>query len=256
MTILRSVLALLLVLLVGAIGYYFGTRSNAAPPGDSARIEHGTSAPPGTAERSRTEPSRGPALPAPPDIAAVPGKAAIPNEADTPVADSAPLENRRLELPVANMKPGDLQDMFYQPRGGGERRHEATDILAPRGTPVLAVESGIVQKLFESKAGGLTIYQYDGAQEYCFYYAHLDRYAEGLHEGQLVRRGDTIGYVGITGNADPSTPHLHFAIFKLGPAKKWWEGNQPVNPFPVLQAAMKPSGPASHQSTPRARSSR
>ena len=152
-----------------------------------------------------------------------------------PAGDSALLADRALGLPIVGLKASDIQDTFAQARDGGDRRHEATDILAPRGTPVVAVDTGIITKLFTSKPGGLTIYQFDPPQNVCYYYAHLDRYAEGLREGMLVKKGDVIGYVGTTGNARPNTPHLHFAIFELGPEKHWWEG-KPINPYPSSDA--------------------
>jgi murein DD-endopeptidase MepM/ murein hydrolase activator NlpD len=152
-------------------------------------------------------------------------------------ADPGPLAIRNLGLPVANITAADIRDTFDQGRGSGERRHEATDIMAPRGTPVLAVDNGLVQKLFTSKPGGLTIYQFDPAEKYVYYYAHLDRYAPGIREGLLVKKGDVIGYVGSTGNADPNAPHLHFAIFELGPEKKWYSDLRPVNPYPLLMSA-------------------
>ena len=157
--------------------------------------------------------------------------------AAAPAKDSDP---RRIGLPIAGLKAKDIQDTFDQVRGGGSRAHEATDILSPRGTPVLAVVDGTIKKLFLSKPGGLTVYQFDPDEVYSYYYAHLDRYAEGLKEGMSVKRGDVIGYVGTTGNADPGTPHLHLAIFKLGPAKRWWEGT-PINPYPILLEALSPS---------------
>jgi peptidoglycan LD-endopeptidase LytH len=147
--------------------------------------------------------------------------------------DVAALLARRLLVPVAGVEAGALRSTFEEGRGVG-RRHEAIDILAARGTPVLAALDGRVVKLFTSAAGGLTIYQFDADERYCYYYAHLDGYAPGLAEGQTVRRGATIGYVGTTGNAPEAAPHLHFAIFKLGPEKQWWEG-EPVDPFPVLR---------------------
>jgi murein DD-endopeptidase MepM/ murein hydrolase activator NlpD len=104
--------------------------------------------------------------------------------------------------------------------------------VAPRGTPVRAVDDGTVRKLFHSVPGGLTVYQFDPSESYCYYYAHLDRYAAGLEEGQALRKGDVVGYVGTTGNAPRETPHLHFTIFKLGPEKRWWEG-VPLNPYPL-----------------------
>jgi len=116
---------------------------------------------------------------------------------------------------------------------GGFRVHHAIDILAPRGTPVMAAVDGSVEKLFTSKQGGLTVYEFDRNREYCYYYAHLDRYAEALREGQKVLRGDRLGYVGTSGDAPPGTPHLHFAIFRLGPEKRWWIGT-PINPYPLL----------------------
>ncbi len=147
-------------------------------------------------------------------------------------ADS-PLSN--VGIPVANMKLADLRDTFNQARGT-ERRHEATDILAPRGTPVLAVEDGTIKKLFLSKPGGITIYLSDPTEHYIFYYAHLQGYANDLKEGAAVRKGQVIGYVGTTGNAPPNTPHLHFAISLLGPDKKWWKGT-PIDPYPFLREA-------------------
>ena len=141
------------------------------------------------------------------------------------------LMRRQLLLPVLEAPHANLQDTFNDARGA--HRHEATDISAPRGTPVVAVDDGTVRKLFNSRQGGLTVYQFDRQEIYCYYYAHLDRYAEGVHEGQAVKRGDLLGYVGTTGNAPPDVPHLHFAIFKLEPEKKWWTGT-PINPYPLL----------------------
>jgi murein DD-endopeptidase MepM/ murein hydrolase activator NlpD len=106
--------------------------------------------------------------------------------------------------------------------------------MAPRGTLVLSVEDGRVAKLFESVAGGLTVYIFDPAEMFTYYYAHLDRYAAGLTEGEVVRRGEVIGYVGSTGNASDDAPHLHFAIFQLGPERRWWQG-KPINPYTVLR---------------------
>jgi peptidoglycan LD-endopeptidase LytH len=125
-----------------------------------------------------------------------------------------------------------LQDTYLQARGGGVRAHEALDIPASRGTPVLAVEDGRIAKLFLSKPGGRTIYHFDDALEFSYYYAHLDGYADGLREGMRVRKGQVIGYVGSTGDAAPESPHLHFAIFRLGPERQWWRGT-PINPFGV-----------------------
>jgi len=152
------------------------------------------------------------------------------------------LARRSLTLPIQGLNSRDIQDTFSQGRTGG-KLHEATDILAPRGTPVVAVEDGIIQKLFLSKPGGITIYEFDHAGVFCYYYAHLEGYAEGLTEGMSVKRGDVIGYVGTTGNAPPQTPHLHFAIFRLGPEKHWWQGTA-IDPYPVLMKLVKPAGTA------------
>ena len=142
------------------------------------------------------------------------------------------LRRRRLQMPVAGIGPSDLRDTFADTRGG--RSHEAIDIMAARGTPVRAVEDGTLVKLFTSKAGGLTIYQFDPAGTFSYYYAHLGGYAPGLQEGQQLRRGDIVGYVGSTGNASPDAPHLHFAIFRLTADRQWWKG-EPVNPYPVFK---------------------
>jgi murein DD-endopeptidase MepM/ murein hydrolase activator NlpD len=143
------------------------------------------------------------------------------------------LRRRNLTLPVQGIKREHLTDTFNDMRGTS-RRHEGLDVLAPRNTPILAVEDGTVAKLFVSKAGGLTVYQFDPGSQYAYYYAHLERYADGLTEGAPVKRGQVLGYVGTTGNAPRDTPHLHFAIFKLGQDKKWWEGT-PVDPYSVLK---------------------
>ena len=105
--------------------------------------------------------------------------------------------------------------------------------MAARGTPVVAVEDGRVAKLFRSDAGGITIYQFDPSERYAYYYAHLQGYAPGIAEGRPLKRGDVIGQVGSTGNADPAAPHLHFAVFVLGPEKEWWKGTA-INPYPLL----------------------
>ena len=148
-----------------------------------------------------------------------------------PVPD-AELEARDLEIPVQGVKADDLVRSFEDARG--TRKHEALDILAPTGTPVRAVEDGRVARLFNSKAGGITIYQFDPSERSCYYYAHLDRYADGLRENGHVSKGQVIGYVGTSGNAPKDTPHLHFAIFRLTAEKHWWEGT-PLDPYDILR---------------------
>jgi murein DD-endopeptidase MepM/ murein hydrolase activator NlpD len=135
-------------------------------------------------------------------------------------------------MPLPGIDAKKLADTFNDTRDG--RKHEALDIPASRGTPVLAVAQGNVAKLFTSKQGGLTVYQFDDSRTYCYYYAHLDRYAPGLQEGTLLRPGQTLGYVGSTGNASAKAPHLHFAVFRLGPEKKWWVGTA-IDPLLLLK---------------------
>jgi murein DD-endopeptidase MepM/ murein hydrolase activator NlpD len=180
-----------------------------------------------TAQAREREPAPSPNRPAPNLVDAV----TLPVEVDE--GDLAVLLNKELQVPVAGVAATTLRSTFQDARGGG-RQHEALDILAPRGTPVVATIDGRIMKLFNSVRGGLTIYQYDLAEQYCYYYAHLDSYARDLAEGQTVTRGQTIGFVGTTGNAPANTPHLHFAIFKLDAAKRWWEG-VPLDPILVLR---------------------
>ncbi len=143
------------------------------------------------------------------------------------------LKTRRLAIPVQGIEAAQLQHTFTDPRSNG-RVHMAIDILAARNTPVLAVEDGTVARLFNSRAGGITLYQYDPSSRFVYYYAHLERYADGLKENGPIRRGQVLGYVGTSGNAPPNTPHLHFAIFEMSDGKRWWEGT-PVDPFLVLR---------------------
>lgn len=170
-------------------------------------------------------------LPLQPSAAAVTVAPIAPPPVAVAVADAKPAD--KLLIPVVGIKPSQLMDTFDQARGK-ERRHEALDILAPKGTQVVAVADGKVVKLFNSKPGGLTVYQFDVTERFAYYYAHLDHYASGVAEGTYLKRGDLVGYVGNTGNADPAAPHLHFAIFTLTPEKQWWKGT-PLNPYPLLR---------------------
>ncbi len=138
-----------------------------------------------------------------------------------------------LAIPVAGVAPSALIDSFNDARAGGGRVHGAIDIPAPRDTAVIAAADGRVEKLFESRLGGHTLYQRsaDGSADY--YYAHLDAYARGIAEGLVIKRGQTIAFVGSTGDADPSTPHLHFEVHRMAPGEHWWQGTA-VNPYPLL----------------------
>ena len=177
-----------------------------------------------------------------PPLSAVSTVSADAPRADAPAAAAetigadpiAVLRRHDLEVPIDDADVDEWKGHFAQRRGGGTRGHEAVDILAPRHTPVHAVEDGTIARLFNSKAGGITIYQFDPDGEFCYYYAHLQRYAEGLADGKKVSKGEIIGYVGTTGNAPPNTPHLHFAIFQLTDAKRWWEG-KPIDPYLVYK---------------------
>lgn len=148
----------------------------------------------------------------------------------TPIIDE--LKAKGLLLPVAGIEARSLRDTFRQRRSGG-RVHHALDIVAPRGTPVLSTDSGQIIKLHATRAGGLMIYTADHSRRFIYYYAHLDRYHTGIAEGQTVARGDTIGFVGTTGNAPPDYPHLHFAILRSYDVTKWSRG-LPVNPAKVF----------------------
>ena len=238
---MRWLLTFLLGVLVGAGGLFVWLRQMPQEPGPrsttavvAAHTNTGSlpaPPPPGTDLESK--------LPPPPQV--MPDLTELdlplrPAGTDTPVTASTPapaVPPGKLLVPVDGMPPAKLTDTYDQPRGN-ERHHEALDIMAPKGTKVVAAADGMIVKLFTSKPGGLTIYQFDPTGKYAYYYAHLDRYADGLQEGAQVKRGDVIGYVGTSGNADPNAPHLHFAVFELTPEKQWWKGT-PVNPYPLLQ---------------------
>jgi peptidoglycan LD-endopeptidase LytH len=160
-----------------------------------------------------------------------PSSSGAPLPAAAAVAD---LRQHGLSLPIEGAKVESMKGGFDERRDDGGRPHEAVDILAPRNTPIHAVDDGVVAKLFQSKAGGTTIYQYDPSGRYCYYYAHLERYADGLRDGQHLARGDVIGYVGTSGNAPPDTPHLHFAVFELTAARQWWKG-LPLDPYLIFR---------------------
>lgn len=139
-----------------------------------------------------------------------------------------------LAVPVAGVSVRDLIDTYTQSRAGGARVHDAIDIMAPRGRPVVAAAPGIVEKLFFSEGGGgITAYVRSDDGQWIYYYAHLDAYAPGLREGQRVNRGDPVGTVGSSGNANPAGPHLHFAVHRMAPGEAWHEGTA-VNPYPLL----------------------
>ena len=227
----RGLLLFLLGALVGANATYFLMSREASPSaGDTAidRIEvplpatptPGTEANPQAADPQQQ--NIGPMLP-PPAV-----RATGVGPATTPVVSGS-----GLLIPVQGITAAQLQDTFTDTRSGG-RVHDAIDIMAPAGTPVLAVADGTVEKLFDSKLGGTTLYQFNPERTLAYYYAHLQGYAPGIAEKQPLKRGQVIGYVGTTGNANPEGPHLHFAIFELGPEQQWWKGTA-INPYPQLR---------------------
>jgi murein DD-endopeptidase MepM/ murein hydrolase activator NlpD len=170
--------------------------------------------------------NRGPVTPAPEPRQA--GTQPPPKRAELEIGPSG------IAIPVAGIKPDALADTYTQSRSGGARVHNAIDIMAPHGTPVVAAAPGTVEKIYDSKGGGgLTVYVRSPDGRWMFYYAHLERYAPGLREGQAVRQGDPIGTVGSTGNANPAGPHLHFAVNRMAEGEKWYDGT-PVNPYPLL----------------------
>ncbi len=231
---------------VVATGFYVVTRTTYTEPqvmvpAPAAKVE----APVAQPAPVVPAPVRAPVLePTLPPVATVPPPAPAPENVASaapprivvtapPVEAGGPSNPGSLVVPVAGIMPHQLIDNYNQRRG--KELHEAIDIMAPRGTPVVAVEDGTIVKLFTSKPGGLTIYQFDPTETYSYYYAHLERYAQGIAEKRKVKKGEVIGYVGSTGNANPDAPHLHFQIFVLDSDKRWWQGKA-INPYPILTA--------------------
>lgn len=216
-------ISFLLGVLVGAVAVFFFVKISPGPQ---------------TAARPAATPQAPPVVSTPAQPARIePPRVEAPAQVELPSAPTSS-SSEQLVMPVRGITPAQLTDTYTQKRGS-DRIHEALDIMAPRGTDVVAAVDGKIVKLFNSKPGGLTIYQFDRDARYAYYYAHLDRYADGIVEGKDVVRGELLGYVGTTGNADPAAPHLHFAIFELGAEKRWWEG-RPINPYPLLIGAGAP----------------
>ena len=188
--------------------------------------------------RTYGPPKPAPNLVADPVMAAAPRSPKPPARSDSPraaatVGTAGDVSAGHLRVPIDGVDIESFKGGFEE-RRGGDRPHEAIDMLSPRDTPVHAVENGTVAKLFYSKAGGLTIYQFDPSGRFCYYYAHLERYADGLHDGQTIAQGEVIGYVGTSGNAPANTPHLHFAVFELKGDRKWWQGTA-IDPYGVFK---------------------
>jgi murein DD-endopeptidase MepM/ murein hydrolase activator NlpD len=150
------------------------------------------------------------------------------------VAEGVVVGPAGLAIPVVGVKADQLVDTYTQARAGGQRTHDAIDIMAPTGQPVIAAAPGRVEKLFISEGGGgISAYIRSDDGRWSYYYAHLSAYAPGLHENQRLQRGSAVGFVGATGNANPAGPHLHFAVNRMNPGEKWWQGT-PINPYPLL----------------------
>jgi murein DD-endopeptidase MepM/ murein hydrolase activator NlpD len=232
---MRFLGGLLLGIIIGASAQFFGMRWYAAPaaaiPKRPPPVSPAVSADPEPASASQTP---APALAAPlsPDSPIEDPMSEEPSRKETPPLNELPaLTAEAIVIPVVGARREDLRDMFRERRGS--REHQAIDIAAPRGTPVLAAIDGPVAKLFLSRPGGMTVYQYDPSKSFIYYYAHLDGYAPGLVEGQMLRRGDVIGYVGTSGNSPPNAPHLHFSIERVTEPGKWWK-SEAVDPYPIL----------------------
>jgi murein DD-endopeptidase MepM/ murein hydrolase activator NlpD len=177
-------------------------------------------------------------LPIPPEVIDSANQAAsTPIDSSSPpgasAASGASAGRSGMLIPVVGIKPEQLQDTYNDARSGG-RVHDAIDIIAPRGTPVVAAVDGEIVKLFQSERGGTTLYQRSPTGDTIFYYAHLDRYADGIAVGKILHRGELLGYVGETGNVVPGNAHLHFAIWLVTDPKKYWDGEN-INPYPLLR---------------------
>ncbi|MFC5576897.1 M23 family metallopeptidase [Lysobacter niabensis] len=225
---MRALLVFIVGLLAGAnVVYLVMSRDDGCARCEAATA---TAAPDSNASAAATPSAASTTSPHAAPVVAAPATSA--SAAAPPPAATGGIAAPPLAMPLAGLKAVQLHDSFNEARGG-ETRHEALDILAPAGTPVYAVADGHVEKLFTSVRGGLTLYQFEPSGRYAYYYAHLQGYAPHLSEGQALKKGQLIGYVGSTGNADPAAPHLHFAVFELGPERQWWKGTA-INPYPLL----------------------
>jgi murein DD-endopeptidase MepM/ murein hydrolase activator NlpD len=249
---MRFLLGLVIGLTAGAASTFFALKYWDVKPTGRAPVR--TAAPQDVAPRAVPDPTtssagddaaRVPVPIVPAEMRAEESVAAEPVLKPTPpLNEPANLATDAVIIPVVGARREDLRPMFDD-RRGGSRTHRAIDIGAPRGTQVLAAIDGTVGKLFLSKPGGITIYQYDPTRTWIYYYAHLDGYAPGLTEGQQLRRGDVIGFVGSSGNAPPNAPHLHFSIERLTEPGKWWK-SEPIDPYPILMER----GVTVHRSAP------
>ena len=230
--VLLALIAIMLASILWTVKYRSNTRAietNQPSPTPIFSPAGGTIAP------SPAEETSLPAAPSPEPALAASSPFVAPEETretSTPAPDSTFVGRLNLIVPVAGVRPDQLTDTFKEARSEG-RVHDAIDIPAPAGTPVLAAADGEIIKLFPSERGGTTIYQLSTDKKLVFYYAHLQRYAEGTTLGNHVRQGDVIAYVGDTGNAGAGNYHLHFSISIVADPKRYWEGTN-INPYPLL----------------------
>lgn len=226
----RTRLILAVVATLVAIATFVARLSRVSRVGNRQTITWSKNQSPGnltsanSSERSSENNSASPASPSP--AASIPSAT---NEASPTISGAPP----QLIIPVAGVRPDQLRDTFSDARAEG-RVHDAIDIPAPLETPVVAAADGTIVKLFHSDLGGTTIYQLSTDSRFVYYYAHLDRYADGLAEGRVARQGETIAYVGDTGNAGAGNYHLHFSIATVSDPKKYWQGVN-INPYPLLK---------------------
>ena len=203
-------------------------------PSPSATIAPATT-PSASNEATPAASSASPENSPPPEATPDTSTPAAPSTPGTVASPDASSNAATLLIPVAGVRPEQLRDTFQEARSEG-RVHDAIDIPAARGAPVLAAADGRVVKFFNSERGGLTIYQLSADEHLVYYYAHLERYADGLTEGHFARRGEVIAYVGDTGNAGPGNYHLHFSVAIINDPKHYWNGTN-INPYPMLRGA-------------------
>lgn len=226
-----AIVLALIAALIWWVGYKPGQRASqtsAQATPDAVSTANSPPALPSPALEPTVEPTPSAALPE----VALPEPSPLPTYSPTPLIMTS--NPSGLLIPVAGVRPEQLRDTFQDSRAEG-RAHDAIDIPAPRGTPVVAVADGRIVKLFQSERGGTTLYQLAPDNKTIYYYAHLDAYADGITEGREVRRGEVIAYVGDTGNAGAGNYHLHFSIMIISDPKRYWDGTN-INPYPLLRS--------------------
>ena len=226
----RAGILIFFAFFIGTIAAIIWIRRERAENSSSAVVQQTPTPTTGPSLEVTRSPSQLPA--ASPEVPQEPGLSSTPADSAEQQRDSF-VGQVNLVIPVLGVKPEQLLDTFADARSEG-RSHDAIDIAAPAGTPVVAALEGEIVKLFQSEKGGTTIYQLSPDKKLVFYYAHLQRYADGVHEGKYVRQGEVIAYVGDTGNAGVGNYHLHFSIATIADPRRHWDGTQ-INPYPLLK---------------------